>query len=123
MASSGIAKKSGSSNVTCTDGAQGSGCGTNVYHWDTGTTQTSDAGSSTVFVNGIGVVRKDDIMISHPDGNPCTAAPINHAPALSTYSSSVYVDGKNIGRIGDKYDSDGHYDHTISTGSTNVFAG
>ena len=35
----------------------------------------------------------------------------------------VFVDGKQIGRIGDKYDSDGHYDHTIASGSTNVFAG
>jgi uncharacterized Zn-binding protein involved in type VI secretion len=52
MSSKGLAKKGGNSNITCTDGAQGSGCGTNVYHWDTGTTQVSAAGSSTVFVNG-----------------------------------------------------------------------
>lgn len=123
MASKGIAKKGGNSEVTCTDGAQGSGCGTNVYHWDTGTTQVSNAGSSTVFVNGIGVVRNGDAMASHPDGNPCTPVAINHAPTLSTFSNTVFANGKNIGRIGDKYDSDGHYDHTISTGSTNVFAG
>ena len=120
-----VALKSGSSNITCTDGAQGTLCGTNPnrYNWNTGTTQVSDAGSSTVFVNGIGVVRNGDAMASHPDGNPCTVSPINHAPTLSTYSSTVFVDGKQIGRIGDKYDSDGHYDHTIASGSTNVFAG
>lgn len=118
-----VALKSGSSNITCTDGAKGSSCGTNVWNWNTGTTQVSDAGSSTVFVNGIGVVRNGDAMASHPDGVPCTSSPINHVPTLSTYSSTVFVDGKQIGRIGDKYDSDGHYDHTIASGSTNVFAG
>ena len=118
-----VALKSGSSNITCTDGAKGSSCGTNVWNWNIGTTQVSAAGSSTVFVNGIGVVRNGDAMDSHPDGVPCTASPINHTPTLSTYSSTVFVDGKQIGRIGDKYNSDGHYDHTIASGSTNVFAG
>ncbi len=118
-----VALKGGSSNVTCTDGAKGSSCGTNVWNWNIGTTQVSDAGSSTVFVNNIGVVRKDDVMASHPDGVPCTPSPINHPPALSTFSNTVFADGKNIGRIGDKYNSDGHYDHTISSGSTNVYAG
>ena len=48
-----VALKSGSSNITCTDGAQGTLCGTNPnrYNWNTGTTQVSDAGSSTVFVS------------------------------------------------------------------------
>lgn len=119
------ARMGGTDTVACTDGAQGSLCGINPsrYHWDTPTTQSTDEGSFTVFVNGIGVVRKGDKMISHPDGDPCTVSPIFHAPTLSSYSSSVFADGKNIGRIGDVYNSDGHFSHTISSGSPNVFIG
>jgi uncharacterized Zn-binding protein involved in type VI secretion len=117
-----IAQKSGSSAVAATDGARGSSCGRNVWHWDTPTTQASDAGSSDVFAEGIGIVRNGDTMKSHPDGNPCTGGPINHAPALSTFSPNVFVNGKEVGRIGDKYDSDGHFDHTISSSQGTVFA-
>lgn len=73
-------------------------------------------------VGGIGVVRDGDVMHTHPDGVPCTSSPINHAPALSTFSPNVFANGKAIGRIGDKYDSDGHMDHTIVSGSSSVFA-
>ena len=119
-----VAQKDGASTVSATDGAQVSLCATrpNRYNWNTPTTQVSDAGSDDVFVENIGVVREDDVMISHPDGNPCTISPINHAPALSTYSANVYVNNKRVGRVGDKYDSDGHYDHTISSGAATVFA-
>jgi uncharacterized Zn-binding protein involved in type VI secretion len=117
-----IAQKGGASSVAATDGARGSPCGRNVWLWNTPTTQASNAGSGDVFVEGIGVVREGDIMVSHPDGNPCTSSPINHAPALSTYSPNVFVNGKAVGRIGDKYDSDGHYDHTITSGASTVFA-
>ena len=119
----GVALSAGNSSVSCTDGAKGSGCGKNVWHWDTPTTQASAAGSSDVKVNGIGVVREGDAMASHPDGNPCVGSPVNHAPALSSFSSTVFVNGKGMGRIGDKYDSDGHFDHTIASGSSNVFCG
>ena len=118
-----VALKDGSSSVACTDGIIGSACGKTPHHWDTKSTQASDAGSTDVFVNNIGVVREDDAMASHPDGEPCVASPKNHAPTLSTYSSTVYVNNKHIGRIGDKYNSDGHYDHEITTGSADVFAG
>ena len=118
-----VALMGGSSSVDCTDGAQGAACGKNVYHWNTPTTQVSDAGSSDVFVNGIGVVRDGDVMASHPDGDPCVASPVNHAPSLSGFSGTVYADGKALGRVGDVYNSDGHYSHTISSGSSNVFAG
>jgi uncharacterized Zn-binding protein involved in type VI secretion len=117
-----VAQKNGSSSVAATDGARGSSCGRNVWHWDTPTTQSSDTGSSNVFVENIGVVRKDDTMVSHPDGNPCVGGPVNHAPALSTYSPNVFVNNREIGRIGDKYDSDGHFDHTITSGAGTVFA-
>lgn len=117
-----VARMSGKDTVSCTDGARGSSCGKNVWHWNSPTTQKSAAGSPNVFVNNIGVVRKNDAMGSHPDGDPCTGGPINHAPALSTHSPNVFANNKQIGRVGDKYDSDGHYDHTISSGSGNVFA-
>jgi hypothetical protein len=38
--------------------------------------------------------------------------------ALTSFSSSVFVNGKGVGRIGDEYSG-----HTISSGSSNVFAG
>ena len=118
----GLALKDGNSSVSCTDGAKGAGCGKNHWHWNTPTTQASDTGSSNVLVGGIGVVLDGDTMKSHPDGNPCVSSPVNHAPALSTFSSNVFINGKAVGRIGDKYDSDGHYDHTIVSGSGNVIA-
>jgi len=117
-----VARMSGTDTVSCTDGAVGSSCGRNVHHWDTPTTQATDAGSSNVFINGVGAVRQGDVMKTHPDGVPCVSSPVNHAPALSTYSPNVFVNGKALGRVGDKYDSDGHKDHTISSGSPNVFA-
>jgi len=119
-----VAQKDGVSLVAATDGAQGTLCGTrpNRWNWDTPTTQSSDVGSNDVFAETIGVVREDDTMISHPDGNPCTTSPIYHAPALSTFSPNVFVNNKRVGRIGDKYNSDGHFDHTIITGAATVFA-
>jgi hypothetical protein len=118
----GIALMGGSSSVSCTDGAKGSPCGKNVWHWDTGTTQASAAGSGDVFVNNIGVVRQGDAMGSHPDGDPCVKSPVNHAPALSSYSGTVYANNKPIGRIGDVYNSDGHFSHSVVSGATTVFA-
>lgn len=117
-----VAQKSGASSVAATDGARGSSCARNRWNWNTPTTQASDAGSGNVFAEGIGIVRDGDVMVSHPDGNPCVGGPVNHAPALSTFSPNVFVNGKAVGRIGDKYDSDGHYDHTITSGAGTVIA-
>lgn len=116
------AQKDGASSVAATDGAQGSLCATKPsrYNWNTPTTQSSDTGSSNVFAENIGIVRRGDTMISHPDGVPCVTSPVNHAPALSTYSPNVFVNGRQVGRVGDKYDSDGHYDHTITSGANSV---
>lgn len=77
--------------------------------------QSTDKGSGNVFVNSIGVVRKDDAMITHDYPGPCCNP---HAPLLSTYSGTVFANSKNIGRLGDEYDA-----HVISSGSSNVFAG
>jgi uncharacterized Zn-binding protein involved in type VI secretion len=78
------------------------------------TTQSTQMGSSDVFVNGTGAVRQGDNMKVHA-GPGCPP----HAPPLTSFSSTVFVNGKGIGRKGDKYGGN----HTILTGSSNVFAG
>jgi uncharacterized Zn-binding protein involved in type VI secretion len=126
-----LAKKDGESAVECTDGKIGDSCGVNKNKWNKDSVQESAAGSSDVLVNGIGTVRKDDKMASHPNGKPCVSEKSNHEPTLSTYSSTVFANGKNIGRVNDVYnleidDSETKetlFDHKITTGSDNVFAG
>ena len=125
----GVALKDEESSVACSDGVVGTVCATDAegnpikWNWDTDTTQKSDAGSSDVFAEGTGVVRKDDAMKSHPNGDPCVASATNHAPTVSSYSSTVFANGKNIARIGDAYDSESEQEHEITTGATTVFAG
>ena len=125
----GVALKDEESSVACSDGAIGTVCATDgegnpiKWNWDTDTTQKSDAGSDDVFAEGTGVVRKDDAMKSHPNGDPCVASASNHAPTVSSYSSTVFANGKNIARIGDAYDSESEQEHEIITGATTVFAG
>ena len=83
-----IAKMGGNSNVTCTDGAQGSGCAPGKHHWDSGTTQPSDQGSGNVFVNGIPWSRQGDVNTVHLlPGSPCPA----HASPIASGSSKVFV--------------------------------
>jgi uncharacterized Zn-binding protein involved in type VI secretion len=79
-------------------------------------TQSTDLGSGDVYVNGIGVVREDDAMITHNFPGPCCNP---HAPVLTTFSSSVYINGKRAGRKGDAYGGD----HIISSGSSDVYIG
>lgn len=119
-----VAKKDGSSSVTCSDGSQGGVCATKPtrYNWNAESTQSSDVGSADVFVENIGVVRDGDAMISHPDGDPCVQSPSNHSPTLSTFSPNVFANNKQIARIGDKYNNGTAFDHTISTGASTVFA-
>lgn len=77
--------------------------------------QTSTgAGSSTVFVNGIPVVKLTDPVAPHPFGGcgPDTSV-------LTVGSSLVFANGKGIGRIGDQYTGD----NTIISGSQTVFSG
>ena len=126
----GVALKDEKSSVACTDGVIGTVCavepGTSTpikWYWNTDTTQKSNAGSSDVFAEGTGVVRKDDAMKAHANGDPCVASATNHTPAVSTFSSTVFANGKNIARIGDKYNSESSQDHEITTGATTVFAG
>ena len=82
--------------------------------YDAGITGKSSQGSDNVFVETIGVVRKDDTMSGHQ--TPCDGA---HSPKLTSFSGTVFANNKNIGRIGDLYTAG----HTITTGATTVFAG
>ena len=126
-----VALKGEVSSVACEDGAIGTVCLTSgapsftpiKWNFDTDTTQKSDAGSSNVFAEGTGVVRKDDAMKAHANGDLCVATATNHAPTVSTHSSTVFVNGKEIAIIGDKYNSESSQDHEITTGATTVFAG
>ena len=126
-----VALKDEVSSVACEDGAIGTVCLTSgapsftpiKWNFDNDTTQKSDAGSSDVFAEGTGVVRKDDAMKAHANGDLCVATATNHAPTVSTHSATVFVNGKEIARIGDKYNSESSQDHRITTGATTVFAG
>ena len=73
------------------------------------------AGSGNVFCNGISVSRQGDKNTVHkfPAGNTCPP----HATSISSGSSSVFVNGKGCGRIGDPTCT------SVSGGSSNVFAG
>ncbi len=75
---------------------------------------TTGVGASTVFVNGIPVVKLMDPVGIHSflGCGPDTST-------LSTSSSTVFANGKGIGRIGDQYTSD----NTIISGSQTVFSG
>jgi len=100
-----VARGSSTDSVDSPDGS-GNECGSP-------TTQSTDICSSNVYVNDIGIVREGDAMISH-NGPGCNA----HAPTLSSFSGTVFVNGKGTGRKGDEYSS-----HVITSGSGNVFAG
>ena len=78
------------------------------------TVQTTDGCSPDVFVNGIGVVREGDPVITHP-----AAGCSDHAPGLGSFSATVKVNGKGLGRVGDNYPGG----HIISSGSEDVNAG
>ena len=105
-------------------------------------TQTvTDTGSNNVFVNGIGIVRKNDTTVPHgyptvisvfvPDPEPPEDPPPGyiggsyvdeivcnpHTVALTTYSPNVFANNLNIGRLGDSYSGE-----NLITGSSNVFA-
>lgn len=74
----------------------------------------SVSASETVFVNGVGVHCVGDQWAVH-----CNSQPQCHAGALEEGSSTVYVGGKAVGRIGDPVDC-GSF---VATGSPNVFCG
>jgi uncharacterized Zn-binding protein involved in type VI secretion len=71
-------------------------------------------GSPDVFVNGTPVVRQNDTVGVHLNSTGGTDTSV-----LTTFSATVFVNGKGIGRVGDQYTSD----NTITSGSPTVFAG
>lgn len=71
-------------------------------------------GSTTVLVNGVGIVRQGDTVGFHPAAG-CSP----DLSTLSMFSSNVLANGKGIGRIGDEYTQD----NIILSGSSNVFIG
>ncbi len=96
------ARKSGTDTVST-----GHGCDS--------TTVTAE-GSNDVYVNNIGIVRKDDRNAIHLATSDDGCSP--HNVALSTFSSSVFINLLNAGRKGDSYGSE-----VITSGSPNVFIG
>ena len=79
---------------------------------------TRDDGSSNVFVNGIWVSRQGANNTSHllpPDVPPCPS----HSAPITTGSTTVFVNGKGCGRVGDAITGC----TSVSEGSSNVFAG
>ena len=105
----GIARKSGTDPVNTVHGAVGG----NNCNADPTTVATS-GGSGDVFVNSIGVVRKDDAVASHNNGLSCST----HAPGLASFSGNVFANGLNIGRLDDTYGCGAK----ITGASANVFA-
>jgi uncharacterized Zn-binding protein involved in type VI secretion len=73
-------------------------------------------GSSDVFINGIAVSRQGDNNNSHLlPGSPCPS----HAAPITIGSTTVFANGKGVGRIGDAISGC----TTVAQGSSNVFAG
>jgi uncharacterized Zn-binding protein involved in type VI secretion len=85
------------------------------------TTPTRAEGSSNVFANGIGVSRQGDLNTPHhapphKDTHPfCNT----HVAAISVGSSTVFVNDRGCGRVGDKIEGC----TAVAQGSPNVFAG
>ena len=79
---------------------------------------TRAQGSSDVFVNSIGVSSQGDLNTTHllpPDIPPCPS----HAAGIATGSTTVFVNGKGCGRVGDGITGC----TSVAAGSSNVFAG
>ena len=74
------------------------------------------AGSGNVFCNGISVSRQGDKNTIHlKPGSPCPP----HSASISSGSSTVKVNGKGCGRVGDGLGGC----TSVAAGSSNVFAG
>ena len=72
--------------------------------------------SPDVFVNGTGISRQGDNNTPHLiPGDPCPT----HAAPIATGSTTVFINSKGCGRIGDAISGCS----SVATGSSNVFAG
>jgi uncharacterized Zn-binding protein involved in type VI secretion len=73
-------------------------------------------GSGNVFCNGIPVSRQGDNNTTHLlPGSPCPA----HAAPIAVGSTTVFVNKKGTGRVGDAISGC----TSVAAGSSNVFAG
>ena len=80
------------------------------------TGMTRAVGSTNGFVNSIGVSRQGDNNTTHLlPGVPCPP----HAAPIETGSTTVFVNGKGCGRVGDAISGC----TSVAEGSSNVFAG
>ena len=80
--------------------------------------RSSTEGSPNVYCNGIPVHRQGDGW----DVHTCTHPKVphgSHGSSLASGSRTVYVNGKQIGRIGDPVACSS----SVASGSPNVFAG
>lgn len=102
-----IALANGKSKVISLTGS-GWGCGNPM------TTKSGPGTQTTVFIEGFPPVVQGDLVGQHPSAG-CSL----DVSTLTTYSSKVFIGGKGVGRIGDKYNSD----NTITSGSSKVFIG
>ena len=75
----------------------------------------STGASPNVYANGIAVHRQGDAWAPHT----CPSIPETHGGVLAAGSSSVYVNGKQIGRIRDPVACGS----SVAAGSGDVFAG
>jgi len=77
---------------------------------------TRAEGSPDVFVNGIAWSRQGDLNTVHLlPGSPCPP----HAAGITTGSTSVFVNNKGAGRVGDAITAC----TSVAAGSSDVFAG
>jgi uncharacterized Zn-binding protein involved in type VI secretion len=68
----------------------------------------------SVIINGKPAVKQGDIVHPHPFSG-CG----NDSSTLTSHSSTVFIESRGAGRIGDQYTAD----NVITSGSTNVFIG
>ena len=83
-------------------------------------TTTVTGPSTNVFCNSLGVERKTDPTAAHtiPNGASPPVCVSHSGAVINAGSSTVFVNGKAIARIGDSCDGG-----NITGGSSNVFAG
>ena len=72
--------------------------------------------SPDVLVNGTGISRQGDVNTPHLLPPPICPT---HAAPIATGSTTVFINGKGCGRIGDGISGC----TSVATGSSNVFAG
>lgn len=84
-------------------------------HGCTGSTTIASSNTDkTVSANGIPIIVVGAPTVSHTIGPPC----VPHVANLNAGSSTVFVNGISVGRIGDSADAG-----AMTSGSPNVFAG